>query len=338
MTTASQILCNLIGKSNQVANPSRRFNVTPAIAQKMNADTRLSSAFLQKINVLTRENENGQAVGIGASLIGSNTDTSGNKRRHPKMHHTTKAITYACEKVNFDTCITYDELDQWAHDPSFQTLVNQQLAASKALTLICIGFNGKSHEINTNPVANPLMQDVKRGWLWRLRQDHQEQVAGWAVGAVGTTIEAVKYGPAQEYKNLDALVADHTSQYIAEQFQDRPDLVVVINKRTLDDKYFALVNGAGTTATEIQAAGDICVSTKRVGNLDAIGVPYFPENTILITPLSNLSIYLHKYGKRRKVVDEADYDRVSNYESDNIDYVVEEPEACVLIDNIQYVA
>ena len=47
---------------------------------------------------------------------------------------------------------------------------------------------------------------------------------------------------------------------------------------------------------------------------------------------------MHKYGKRRKVVDEPEYDRVANYESDNIDFVVEEPEACVLIDNIEFVA
>ena len=338
MTTASQLLYSLVGKANQIANPSVQFNVAPAKAQRMNADMRLSSTFLQKINVHTVDNQNGENIGIGADLIGSNTDTSGNNRRQPRMHHSTKAIEYVCRKNNFDTCVTYSELDQWAHDPAFQTLVNQQLAASKALTLICVGFNGKEYKVTTDPVANPLMQDVNRGWLWRLREDHKEQVAGWAVGAVGTTAEAVKYGSAQEYKNLDALVADHASEYIAEQFQNRPDLVVIVNKRTLDDKYFALVNAAGTTATETQAAGDICVATKRLGGFEAIGVPYFPENTILITPLSNLSIYMHKHGKRRKVVDEPEYDRVANYESDNIDFVVEEPEACVLIDNIEFAA
>lgn len=337
MNQATKLLLGLIGQANNVENPSKQFTVEPAKAQIMNNAVRLSSEFLTRINMRTVENQNGEAIGIGAGLIASNTNTSNNNRRQPKAAHNKTAIEYICRKNNFDTAITYADLAAWAHQAAYQSLVNAQIEQSKALSLICIGFNGKQHAPTTDFAANPLLQDVNRGWLWRLRQDHKEQIAGWTAGNVGVTAANVKYGPEQTYKNLDALVADHASEYIAEQFSNRPDMVVLANKRTLDDKYFALINGAGTTATETQAAGDICVSTKRLGGFDAITVPYFPENTLLITPLANLSIYMHRYGKRRKVADEPEFDRIANYESDNIDFVVEDPEACVLIDNIEFV-
>ena len=43
-------------------------------------------------------------------------------------------------------------------------------------------------------------------------------------------------------------------------------------------------------------------------------------------------------GKRRKIADEPEYDRIANYESENLDYVVEEFDACVLIENLEFVA
>lgn len=38
-------------------------------------------------------------------------------------------------------------------------------------------------------------------------------------------------------------------------------------------------------------AADLIISQKRLGGLQAIRVPFFPDNTILITRLDNLSLY-----------------------------------------------
>ena len=51
--------------------------------------------------------------------------------------------------------------------------------------------------------------------------------------------------------------------------------------------------------------------------------------------LSNLSIYFHATGHRRKVADEPEFDRVANYESENIDFVIEELGAAALIENLE---
>ncbi|WP_332103934.1 phage major tail tube protein, partial [Escherichia coli] len=38
-------------------------------------------------------------------------------------------------------------------------------------------------------------------------------------------------------------------------------------------------------------AADVIISQKRIGNLPAVRVPYFPADAMLITKLENLSIY-----------------------------------------------
>lgn len=63
-------------------------------------------------------------------------------------------------------------------------------------------------------------------------------------------------------------------------------------------------------------------------------VPYFPADQLLITTLKNLSIYNQEGTTRRRLVDEPEYDRIANYESVNLDYVVEDYELAVHVKNI----
>ena len=64
-------------------------------------------------------------------------------------------------------------------------------------------------------------------------------------------------------------------------------------------------------------------------------MPYFPKGALLITPLSNLSIYFHKNGHRRQLENEPKFDRVVDYQSENLDYIIEETGAACLIENIK---
>jgi hypothetical protein len=65
-------------------------------------------------------------------------------------------------------------------------------------------------------------------------------------------------------------------------------------------------------------------------------VPFFPANSMLITPLENLSLYWQEGTRRRTIVDNAKRDRIENYESSNDAYVVEDYGAGCLIENIAY--
>ncbi len=56
-----------------------------------------------------------------------------------------KARRYECEQVNYDTFISYPQLDMWAGHPDFQLRVSRQIARQVALDRIMTGFNGTHH-------------------------------------------------------------------------------------------------------------------------------------------------------------------------------------------------
>ena len=67
-------------------------------------------------------------------------------------------------------------------------------------------------------------------------------------------------------------------------------------------------------------------------------VPNFPANAILVTPLKNLSIYYQTSGERRHIKDAPERDQLESYQSKNIDFIVEEYGAAVLVENLEYAA
>ena len=340
MHQAIQQYINAVAEANgQTAHQGKigMFNVSPAVSQKLRGAVRLSNAFLNQIRFVTKENNAGQTVGISATLNASRTDTKGGDGsvgRQPKSVHSRTAKDYLCRKVNFDTYIGYDDMDAWAHDPDYIKHVNGQIIISRALSLIALGFNGKSWADNSDFGSNPLLEDCAKGWLQKLREEKPENVMGWAVGKVGEEKQEVLVGKGQAYTSLDALVENAFTELIDEEFIDTGDMVVICNRRDLGDKYFTIINEAGNTATEINAA-QVVLSQRRIGGLQAIAVPYFPKGALLITPLSNLSIYFHKNGHRRQLENEPKFDRVVDYQSENLDYIIEETGAACLIENIK---
>ena len=222
--------------------------------------------------------------------------------------------------------LRYDEIDQWAHVSSdFPARINRKIAESIAISLITVGMNGTSRAANSNFTQNQLLQDVAKGWLQKMREENAARVLGKAS-------EKVKYGPgATEYKNLDAVVTDVLNELMDERFADRSDFVVLASRRTVGDKYLRVVNASGDKATELEAGGRL--SEKRtLGGLPVMYVPNMPANTLLITPLSNLSIYYQVSGERRHIKDVPEKDQIECYQSKNIDFIVEEYGAAALVE------
>ena len=96
-----------------------------------------------------------------------------------------------------------------------------------------------------------------------------------------------------------------------------------------------IVNKSGDTATELEAGGRL-TKERTLGGLPVMYVPNMPANTLLITPLANLSIYYQTTSERRQVVDNAKKDQLESLQSKNIDFSVEEYGAAVLIENLTY--
>lgn len=311
---------------------SNGYTIAPTAVQIMYDEIAQNTELLQKINLRPKTEKVGEVIGLSSGLIGSNTDTTGaGKERKPKPIHNLSGRKYSLEKTNFDAALRYDEIDQWAHLTDFPKHVNKKIAESIALSLVTIGMNGTSRADDSDASANTMLQDVAKGWLQKMREENKAR----CIGTAGTSVTSVPHGPgAINYKNLDAVVTDALN-IMDERFADRSDFVVLTSRRTVGDKYLRIVNKSGDTATEIEAGGRLN-KERTLGGLPVMYVPNMPQNTLLITPLSNLSIYYQISGERRLIVDNPRKDQLESLQSKNIDFIVEEYGAAVLIENLKY--
>lgn len=318
-----------IGQLNGVSDVSKKFTATPSVQQSLETNMQESSDFLGKINIVGVSEQGGEKLGLGVSspIAGTtNTVTTDRATTDPTSLDTDG---YRCEQTNSDVHLTYQKLDMWAKFPNFQTLIRDAILKRQALDRIMIGLNGTSRAATSNKATNPLLQDVNIGWLQKYRANAAARVMDQ-----GANVGAIRVGKAvgNDYINLDALVFDAVNSLLDAWHQDSTDLVAICGRALLADKYFPLIN-ADHAATETLAT-DIIVSQKRIGGLPAVRVPFVPANSIMITPLSNLSIYFQEGTRRRNIVENSKRDRIENYESSNDAYVVEDYGAGCVIENI----
>ena len=342
LSVAIAALFSAVAAANhiQVADVSTGFAVAPAAVQTMYDEIALSAELLQKINLIGKTEQIGEVIGLSSGLVGSTADTKqAGTERTPRGIHSLQSRKYTLQQTNFDVALRYDEIDSWAHVANdFPARINKKVAESIGVSLVTIGMNGKSRAATSNFASNPLLQDVAKGWLQKMREENPARVLGWATGQIGTTKQAVKYGPgASDYKNLDAVVTDALNELMDERFADRSDFVVIANRRTVGDKYLRIINAAADKATELEAGGRLSKG-HTLGGLPVLHVPNMPADTLLITPLKNLSIYYQTGGERRTLIDNPRKDQLESYQSKNIDYIVEEYGAAALIENLEYTA
>jgi P2 family phage major capsid protein len=320
-------LLSHLAQLNGVGSAAAAFTVAPSVQQTLENKIQESSDFLKSINIVSVVEQSGEKLGMGVSGPAASRTNTTNADRQTRDLHTLEGNGYKCEKTNFDTHINYATLDAWAKFKDFQIRVRNQIIARQALDRMMIGFNGTSVAANTDIVANPLLQDVNKGWLQHMREEAPARVM-----AQGATAGKVAVGAAGDYKNLDALVFD-AIRLLDPWFHNNPNLVCMLGRNLLDDKYFPLVNVNQAPAETL--AADIVISQKRVGGLQAATVPFFPDNALLITTYDNLSIYWQEGARRRRMEDNPKRDRIENYESSNDAYVVENYGLSALVENIE---
>ncbi len=318
-----------------VGDVGKKFSVEPSVTQSLMNVVQESSEFLTRINMTPVAELKGEKVGVGVNgSIASTTDTDGGKERQTADFTSLESNKYECQQVNFDFHMRYNQLDLWARYQDFQLRIRNAIAKRQALDFIMAGFNGISRVATSDRAKNPMLQDVAVGWLQKYRNEAPARVMSNITGEDGAVISPViRIGKGGDYANLDAVVMDATNNLIAPWHQESPDLVVICGRKLLADKYFPLVNQEQPN-TEAMAA-DVIVSQKRIGNLPAVRVPFFPANAIMVTTLENLSIYIMDESHRRHIEENAKRDRVENYESMKIDYVIEDYAAGCLIENIE---
>lgn len=311
------------------------FTIAPSAQVTIAKRQQESVEFLSKINMVDVTEKSGQKLGINSDKpIASTTDTS-LADRTPTFFDNELINEYNCTQTNFDTCIPYSKLDTYASQPNFKDLLDSAIIHRQGLDRIMIGFNGVTRAATSDRTANPLLQDVNKGWLQKIR----EQNPGNCLKEIYPGSNAIKVGSGtsitEGYVNVDALVIDLLKHLMPVEFQDDPNLVVILGRQNISDKYLKLMNEYGEIPSELLSLNTVLMN-KRIGGLPAVSVPFFPVNALLITRLDNLSIYYQLGSHRKAAIENAKRDSVELYESVNESYVVETLEAAVMAENIVF--
>ncbi|MGL5664518.1 MAG: phage major capsid protein, P2 family [Shewanella sp.] len=323
-----------IREINGVSDESKKFTVAPSVEQTLEERIQESSEFLSMINVVGVPEQEGEKLGLGInSTVAGTTDTTKGDRQAVDPTDLT-GNRYRCEQTNYDTALRYPKIDAWAKFKDFQTRIRDAIMQRQALDRIMIGFNGVSRAATSNRATNPKLQDVNKGWLQKLREDKPENVLDEVKEGSGVIKVGAGVTLADGYNNLDALVMDLT-ELLGPTYRDDTELVAIVGRKLLHDKYFPMVNKDQVPSEKMSA--DVIISQKRMGGLPAVRVPSFPENAVMVTRLDNLSIYWQEGTRRRTILDNAKRDQIENFESVNEAYVVEDYEGAALAENIQLV-
>lgn len=323
-----------IAEINGVPSAAVKFSASPSVQQTLEDRIQHSSEFLGMVNNIGVQEQSGEKIGLGiGTTIASTTDTTA-ADRVPTDPTSLDNFGYTCTQTNFDTAIKYSKLDAWAKFPDFQVRIRDAILRRQALDIITIGWNGTSRAATSNRATNPLLQDVNKGWLQKARENAAARVMT-QVGVPNRIQIGDDRTPAQGYKNLDALVMDMVDNLLDPWYREDTELVAIMGRDLLSDKYFPLINKAQDNVNKI--AADVILSQKRVGGLQAVRVPYFPAKKIVVTRLDNLSRYYQEGARRRTIVDNAKRDQIENYESSNDAYVIEDYGLFCAAENIDIV-
>ncbi|WP_058910967.1 phage major capsid protein, P2 family [Entomohabitans teleogrylli] len=335
----NQYLSRIAELNNVSVNDlNKKFTVEPSVTQTLFDKIQQSSSFLKLINMVVVKELTEEKVGIDVNgTIASTTDTDNNVERKTADFSKLDSFRYFCQPMNFDFHLKYNKLDLWARYQDFQIRIRNAIIRRQALDYITVGFNGVMRAPTSDRTANPLLQDVAVGWLQKCRNDAPERVMNNVTDDDGTVIsDTIKIGRKSKgghYANIDALVMDTQESLIDEVHRENPEMVVICGRRILTDKYFPMINKFQANSEHL--AGELIISQKTIGQLQAVRAPFFPANAIMITPLDNLSIYLYEDGHRRHITENPKLDQVENYEQVKVDFVIEDYSACCLIENIE---
>ena len=304
-------------KEHGIGDATVKFNVSPERAQTVIERQKESSAFLARVNVMPVVNMSGDAIGLDVTgLIARRTDTNAADRT-PRSVHGLVANQYDCKKIEFDTAVKYEALDAWAQQPGFGDKIRAQTDKQVALNRILIGWNGMGAATTSDPVANPKGEDLASGWLHKIKSRVPAQYL-----TQGATVGQIRIGEGGDYVNLDEMVNDMLL-LLDPAHAEATDLVVIVGNQLLSYAKARFYQENGNTPTEKARIEDQQV-IGTFGGLPAYKVPHFPARGILITSFSNLSIYVQADSIRRQILDNPRRDQIENYQSENIDYVIED--------------
>lgn len=310
------ILCTRLAQGYGVADVSQQFSITPSVQQLLKDKIVEASTFLPRINIITVDELKGENILAGASgPVTGRTDTTGDAERTPRDVLGLDKYTYELAPTQSDVYMRYATVDAWAKFKDMAERYLRYVQARIATDMELIGWHGVSVAPTTDLAANPLLQDVNKGWLQYMRENKPANVL-----TQGGVAGQIRFGAGGDFVNLDVAVHD-LLQGIPSYL--RQNLVALIGTDLVAQEKAALMAAVGGKPTE-KALAQLSLAT--FGGLTWETPSNFPARGLVITSLDNLSIYQQDGSWRRQILDNPRKDRVEDYNSRNEGYVVETPE------------
>ncbi|MCT8858341.1 phage major capsid protein, P2 family [Shewanella xiamenensis] len=273
-------------------NVSEQFAVTGPMETKLKAALLESVEFLKLITTMDVDQIKGQVVKVGNYGIATG-------RKEGGRFNTTNGVDgHTYELVETDSCaaVPWATLAVWANAGTtnqFMQLMSQNATMRFALDMLRVGFNGTSVATTSDPVANPMGQDVNKGWHKIVSEKAPDQIMTDPVYFNPDATGALKDG---EYKTLDAIVTELKNTLIHLALRNDPRLVVLVGSDLTAAAQTKLMNQADKPSEKVAAQQ----MDKSIGGLKAYTPPFFPGKRIVVTMLSNLHIYTQKNTRSRK--------------------------------------
>jgi P2 family phage major capsid protein len=308
-----------LSKSYGVETVNKQFNITGPQETKLKAALLESVEFLSLITVMEVDQIKGQVVKVGNYSIA--TGRKGGARFVTEQD--VDGHTYELTETDSCSALTWALLSVWANagnQKQFMQLMNKNATQRFALDMLRVGFNGTSQAADTDPVANPLGQDVNKGW--------HKIVSEKAAGQIMTDPMFFDVNGSGDYQTLDAIATELKNTLIHPALRSDPRLVVLVGSDLTAVAQTSMMNKANTPSEKVAAQK----MDKQIGGMHAYTPPFFPGKRIVVTMLSNLHIYTQRGTKQRKSENVEDRKQYEDKYWRNEGYAIEEFEAYAAVD------
>jgi len=316
--------CATVASAANAGEGAGMFSLTPPMETALRQAISQSDAFLGMVSLLPVQQIKGQVVDVGDDGL-----STGRAAERFSVEVGQSGNTYELIKTDSGAHILWETMTQWANSGAKGQWLNMMKAAISrrfALDMLRVGFNGVSAADITDPKANPLGQDVNKGWLTIVKEKSPAQVlAAATLDPTGNTVDS--------HKNLDSLVQDHINTTIAPEHRQDADLVVLVGSDLVAAEQHRLLEAANTP-TEHKAAQQLA---KTVAGKKAYIPPFFPPTMIIVTHLKNLQILTQEGTQWRKQKNNEDKLRFENNHIRMEGYAVGNHKKFAAIENVTVV-
>lgn len=275
-----------------VDDVQHQFSVTGPMETKLKAALLDSVEFLSLITTMDVDQIKGQVVKVG------NYGIATGRKRDGRFFTENGLNGHEYELAETDSCSTvpWATLAVWANagtQGQFMKLMSQNSTLRFALDMLRVGFNGKTVAVDSDPAANPMGEDVNKGWHQIVKEKAPAQVMTDPIYFNPDATGALKDG---EYKTLDAIVTEIKNTLIHPSLRNDPRLVVLVGSDLTATAQTKMMNEADKPSEKVAAQQ----MDKSIGGLKAYTPPFFPGKRITVTLLTNLHIYTQKGTRSRK--------------------------------------